>query len=286
MVTGAASSGHSIHQAGTVIVLIKKFGNHSNRLIQNLHFEAFCLEHGIEFANATFDDMSRYYFSPPPRRPMSGVRRLFIAKVMPKLSKMNIPANVFSFDTPESNDRSVLLNRSKTCYVKGWQFRVHDLTAKYQDEFISRYSLKPEFYSGNALCKQFDEIDRDKSTVVGVHVRRGDYRTHLGGKYFFDDATYQKYIENFDAHLQQQGSSKNIFVIFSNEDITLNTSSQIVKSDNPWYVDQHLMSRCDYLIGPPSTFTMWASYIGKNRCFRIENTSGDISTEQFNYVLG
>jgi len=269
-----------------MIVLIKPFGNHSNRLMQNLHFEAFCLKNNLEFANATFDDMHRYYVSPPPRKAISRLKRLFITKVKAKLTKLNIPTNICSFDNAASNDGSVLLNRKDTCYVKGWYFRDFDATTKYQKEFSHRYSLKPEFYQHDEFCKQFDDIDRDKNNVVGVHIRRGDYKTFLGGKYFYDDDVYRRYIENLDTELKKQSTKNNIFVVFANEKVALESRCKIIKSESDWYIDQHLMGKCDYLIGPPSTFTMWASYIGETKCFRMENASGDISLEDFTYRRG
>jgi hypothetical protein len=47
-----------------MIILFKGHGYYSNRLFQNLHFEAFCIEHKIPYANATFSDIHDYYLDP------------------------------------------------------------------------------------------------------------------------------------------------------------------------------------------------------------------------------
>ena len=76
------------------------------------------------------------------------------------------------------------------------------------------------------------------------------------------------------------------FVIFSNEDISIKESTDIIISKNEWYIDHLLMSKCDLLMGPPSTFTLWASYIGKVKFYHITNDSGEISFEKFNHFTG
>jgi hypothetical protein len=47
-----------------MIIMAFPTGNHSNRLFQNLHFEAFCKEYGIEYINPSFSDIHDYYKSP------------------------------------------------------------------------------------------------------------------------------------------------------------------------------------------------------------------------------
>jgi len=43
---------------------------------------------------------------------------------------------------------------------------------------------------------------------------------------------------------------------------------------------------CDYLIGPPSTFTLWASYVGKVKYFHLKNKSGEIAIDDFVKCVG
>ena len=89
--------------------------------------------------------------------------------------------------------------------------------------------------------------------------------------------------ENIESTLNQKCK----FIIFSNESSSFDeTSNNIYISQNAWYVDHHLMSQCDYLIGPPSTFTMWASYIGKVKYFHMKDNSGKINLCDFTLCNG
>jgi len=269
-----------------LIVLYRSFGNHSNRLFQNLHFEAFCIEFGIEYANPTLLDMSKYFISPVDTKYF--YKALLLRTVVNKgLSKVGLFRNLLNFNYDiDSKNELIKTNPDQDYYVEGWGFRVHDLTAKYQDLFIDKYSLKEEYYINNRLYKKIQAIDRDTTSIIGVHIRRGDYKTHQGGKYYFNDEVYKKYIRQMQKDIKEKLSKDSIIIIFSDEITGFNENSNIIISKNDWYVDHYLMSTCDYLIGPPSTFTLWASYIGKNKYFHFTNDSGKIDIGKFAYFKG
>jgi len=75
-------------------------------------------------------------------------------------------------------------------------------------------------------------------------------------------------------------------IFFSNEPLSFVEDENTYISKNDWYIDQFLMSKCDFLIGPPSTFTLWASYIGKVKYYHIENNNGIINLNNFLYCKG
>ena len=269
-----------------MIVLYRSFGNHSNRLFQNLHFEAFCIEYGIEYTNPTFQDMQEYYYSPVDTMGNYKARfyRTIISNLLRKLGLFN---NVMTFGLQEDKKIEVLnKNIDQDYYVEGWGFRVHDLTAKYQDLFIEKYSLKEEYYINNHLYQELQSIDRETNSVIGVHIRRGDYKTHQGGKFYFCDEVYEKYISNMRKEIKEKLSKNAIFILFSDEVTGFNENSNFYHFNNTWYVDHFLMSNCDYLIGPPSTFTLWASYIGKNKYLHILDDSGIIDMNRLSFCNG
>lgn len=44
-----------------MLIVVKPYGNHSNRLFQNINFESICYEYHINYINPTFRDMSKFY---------------------------------------------------------------------------------------------------------------------------------------------------------------------------------------------------------------------------------
>lgn len=260
-----------------MVVVFSGAGNHSNRLFQNIHFEAFCKENEIEFRNPSFRDMDKFY----------GLKGSFLSKpfcfLLQKINKTKL-IKVLDCNNNEENElycRTILNNQ--LVLTHGWNFRVPPLTKKHQDYFINKYTLLPKFYQENTFYKTFNQINRKDFTLVGVHLRRGDYKNWLNGKYYFMDDVYEKYMDNLSDELINHSQKKPFFIIFSNEKINMVKKENMLISNNEWYIDQMIMSKCDYLIGPPSTFTLWASYIGKVKYFHFEDGSGKIKIKDFGF---
>ena len=262
------------------VVIFMGHGNHSNRLFQAIHIEAFCIENKVEFSNPSFKNMSKYY----------GLKSSFIDNTLciliRGLRKLRL---IKTLDFNESDRNGFYCDtilKTKVTLAHGWRFRAHELTRKYQDYFIRKYSLLPNFYVDNDFYKYFTKLDRSEYNIIGVHIRRGDYKTWENGKYYFTDDIYEMYMTSLSRELSLLSKKKIKFILFSNETIDISGSNDIIISNNEWYIDQLIMSKCDYLIGPPSTFTLWASYIGKIQYYHIKEKTGTINLNDFSYCLG
>lgn len=258
------------------IVLSEAFANHSNRLFQAIQYEAFCIEHGHRFCNISFLDMANYYKG---------------CKVGPWSALLSrVPKCLFNNNTLVHlgirQDSLSLSHLHWACelfpvvFVGGFSFWVGDLTLKYRNYFIEKYAIKDEFLNNVALVHEIQEWRSCGFTVIGLHIRRGDYRQYLNGRYCYDDYTYARYAKELSILLASKGKRVKT-VAFSNDHTGIEQLIECRLSLNEWYIDHHLMSICDMLIGPPSTFTMWASYMGKVPCFHIETPSSPIGVESF-----
>nr|MBP6385665.1 hypothetical protein [Pseudarcicella sp.] len=134
------------------------FGDHSNRLFQNLHFEAFCKEHSVNYVNPSFENLQSFYVNPCA---ITSKKKSFLSKhpkLLLKLNKLNLLSNVILFDEESPANENILLETSnENTFVGGWGFRTHSLTEKYQDDFSERYTLKANFYENNELFKIFSQ---------------------------------------------------------------------------------------------------------------------------------
>jgi hypothetical protein len=256
------------------------------------------MEYGIEYINPSFYDMHKYYIAPCDLN--KGSKGKFykiyklkllitlITRIVRKLELEKYIKRIKLFNSTNEENINLLLSLlpSRDIYVGGWYFRVNNLAEKYQDYFIGKYTLKDKYIKNNNVMNLIDDMKRKGTLVVGVHIRRGDYKHWQGGKYNFDDDVYKNYMHALGIEIERSYNKNVCFIIFSNEDISINENKYIYKSNNKWYVDHFLMSKCDMLIGPPSTFTMWASYIGKVKYCHIGNNSGKISLDDFTYCRG
>lgn len=281
------------------LIVIKPTGNHSNRLIQNLNFEVFCKEFDIEYNNPTFNNMSQYYVAPCLSESSSFlnflqidilgslfrhskvIKRMFsVVWIMSKLGFLKFIR--FDKDFGEPNCINTLLNafeKNNVVYVAGWYFRAPELMEKHKDEFQKRYNLKQSLYVNSSLVPIINELKQQNYTIIGVHIRRGDYKSWKNGIYYYNDDVYEKYMRSLSEQLTNAGTTKQIFVLFSNETPNIQESENVILSKENWCIDQYIMSKCDYLIGPPSTFTLWASYLGQTKLFHIYNCNAPLVLE-------
>jgi len=270
-----------------MIVLANGYGNHSNRLFQNLHFEAFCLKNDIEYYNPTLIDISKYYNSPVLYK-KSYMIKFVKSKPINILRKYGLIHNFISFgdvgDVKKEELNILLSGKHKNIYVEGWGFRAFAETEKYHNILSKKYSLKEQYYFNNDMLSTIYKYKEKGYLVVGIHVRRGDYSTFENGAYYFSDEEYQIIINNVHKVISKQYNKKTIFIIFSNDSVTIN--SDVLYSKNEWYIDHYLMSNCDFLIGPPSTFTLWPSYIGKVPFLHVKKQNQEIRIEDFNVCKG
>ncbi|MCM1141943.1 MAG: alpha-1,2-fucosyltransferase [Muribaculum sp.] len=126
----------------------------------------------------------------------------------------------------------------------------------------------------NIKRKEFD-------IIVGVHIRRGDYANWLNGKFYYSDEKYLSVIEKICTKFPYK---KIGFYFASNEAIDKTNFRSIdyfqIDKATP-AIDLYALSRCDYIIGPPSTFSNWAAFYGNHPIQFIENPSS-FSTDFLN----
>lgn len=178
------------------------------------------------------------------------------------------------------NNEAILpeLTSKKLFFLSGWLFRTKGLVEKHRD-FIVEY-FKPLKTFRNSAENVVSPLKNDFKTVVGIHIRRGDYKNFLGGKYFYEFETY-KSVMNKIADIF--GKEKTAFIVCSNEEIDSSDFNglNVFKGQGHFVADLHALSLCDYIAGPPSTFSMWASFYGQKPLWQIENTDQSPTMELF-----
>lgn len=114
-----------------------------------------------------------------------------------------------------------------------------------------------------------DEIFSEDSAYVGIHIRRGDYRTYKNGVFLISLSLFEDFARQIQAEMQPTQAT---FVICSDEEIPNSFLPELNWRRGPATLagDLEALSRCDYVIGPPSTFNRWAAFYGN--ALRLEVT--------------
>lgn len=164
--------------------------------------------------------------------------------------------------TGDINDpKFINMAQQNRLFVSGWPYWDVENFIKYSDHLRHVFAPKKEILEKyNDIISGFKE---EYDILVGVHIRQGDYKEFMGGKYYFETNDYCKIISTFNNDLMSKGC-KPIFLICSNGNVKIeNTDFKYYISRNNAIEDIVLLSKCNFIFGPPSTFSMWSSFFGK-----------------------
>ena len=171
-------------------------------------------------------------------------------------------------------------------FVKGWHTRRNtEYIAMAKKEVQKLYRPKKEITDkGDSLIK---ELHQKADIVIGVHIRRGDYATWNNGRFLYSLEEYHCFM----LRLQEYYHNKKVaFFISSNEDFSLDLFNGCVcqrfgKEPSGAILDLYTLSICDCIIGPFSTYSRWASFIGEVPLCFLENKDQQFTQDSFSKII-
>ncbi len=187
-------------------------------------------------------------------------------------------------DGTERLTDTISKNKRKIYIVNAWEQRVHSYDFINQRDFI-RSIILPELKSRSMAEEQIFELRKSFDNIIAVHIRRGDYKEFLDGKYYFEDDVYLKKMMEVEKLLSP---ATVCFAIFSNENINLKNFEGInisFKNTNTAIGDMWGISLCNYIMGPLSTFSMWASFLKNVPLLFLNKETAIKSLSEFSPVI-
>jgi len=150
---------------------------------------------------------------------------------------------------------------------------------KEKEKIIELFSPNPQIKS--EVLEIFNPLKSKNKIICGVHIRRGDYSHYKNGKYLF---TIQQYYSLMISMKNTFSDNQIIFFISSNEKIDLSAfvnCNCIVLPKTTASKDLFALSLCQYIIGPPSTFSAWASFCGNNLLYIVDDPDKEFLSTSF-----
>lgn len=171
----------------------------------------------------------------------------------------------------------------KLGFVNSWPRRSsHDYYPALIDKMRDLFKPNPE------ICEKVSSLFlRYRSQdyfIIGVHIRRGDYRTFFSGMFFFEQEEYATIMRNLVSLYPEK---KVAFFIASNEKIDIERFDGLTIIQGDSFKAPHdleALSMCDRIIGPVSTFSRWASLMGHVPLCYISRESNIESDSDFSPV--
>ena len=173
--------------------------------------------------------------------------------------------NVVTSNFPEtyvnmSESEFLFLAQKKILFCCGYFFRDYENVNKHAEK------IKKYFVPADSLLDKVknvhSRIRNDYNIIIGVHIRQGDYRKFKNGQWFFETSTYVRAMNYLKSLFDK--NQKVVFLICSDtkqEDKYFSGLNYIINGGS-MVEDLYSLSMCDYIIGPPSSYSRWASFYG------------------------
>lgn len=252
-------------------------GRLCNNILQYGHVYAWAREHGRSSMSMRFAYKYKYFHIGHT------LRHNFLLYVFAKYGSRwgLLPVATFNENDDYALQEEKMLHH-KNIIVEGWYARWYDLFLKYKDEIIGLFAFddRMKHRPGKILATVgHDDI------LLGVHVRRGDYRTFYDGRFFYTDEQYASLIRQFiGLH-----PGRRVHVVVCGNDRTLDRQAYLqafpevaihFPCGNPGE-DLYILSECDYLIGPPSTFSLVAAMYRDVPLYWVKDVAQPLSADSF-----
>lgn len=163
---------------------------------------------------------------------------------------------------------SVLEREPSWVVWTAWNLKFHE--ARRTSRELLREVFRPIDGVVQAVDRLLEGLPR-RDRLVGVHVRRRDYVSWLGGRYFF---SYEQYRALLHRISDLMSPLRVHFLVASDEPIPpeLVSGFSATRLSGTQMEDLYSLARCDLIAGPPSTYSEWASFYGDVPWFVFRET--------------
>jgi hypothetical protein len=289
-----------------VVILVKRTGQLGNRLFLFAHFLANAAEYGYELANPSFGGYAPFFeatatgdFGGLPVRLNAFRQRRFdrmldlvqhprafgllqrASRLLPRQPQLltDLPGQDYDLNQPaylEAARRGMVL-------AHGWQFRDKLNFARHGT--LLRQLFAPIAPHRRAVSALLAGLRESADILVGVHIRRGDYATFNNGAYFYANATYARAMRAVQEQLP--AGQRVAFLLCSNEALQFDDFAGLaVHAPTGHFVeDMYALAGCDYVLGPPSSYSMWASFYGQVPLLHLEHAEQAVRLPDFQVFL-
>lgn len=285
-----------------LMILCRKNGQLGNRLMVYAHVMAAARERGWTLYNPTFAEYSDDFEGPrghlascsqvlPEGRPIAAWKRTlacFLLRVGYQLGKplrfllggrlaYLRARNAAHIDLGEALP-AIEARATQVLLLQGYHFRNAEWARAHAPWL--RTFFRPLAQYRDQAEPLVAGLRAQVDVVVGMHIRHGDYARHLQGRFFYSVEQYLGLMRRMVRVLAPQRVG---FVVCSN---ALHGAAdfaefRMVRGPGGVISDLHALSLCDYVLGPPSSYSSWAAFAGNTRLLRVEKPTVEFSLADF-----
>lgn len=204
-----------------------------------------------------------------------------------KFKKIHTLITVLFRESTREYRNNMFLKKKGIHIIGSWYYRDYVSLFNHREDVLQFLKFNESI---TALSKKFyDHNTENDSLSLAVHIRRGDYQSYRNGDYYYSDELYLSFVKS----ILHKTSKKITFFFFSNEMINIekfrglgSKCINVSEKNNGIGFELSVMSNCDYIMGPPSTFSWWAAFYGNKKYLTLYKDKIDICLDDFKNVQG
>lgn len=278
-----------------MIVIIDSPGQLCNRLWAFTPFIAFCLKHNIRLCVINFSHYAHYFENINRYKTIkigllnSNFSYRVFKKIIRSFEIDKLSKKIFTLDETAGSfqELQTAISTPGTLHlIRSWHQPFDTgIVAEYKKEIVEIFT--PDTKTKMMIDDLFRNIRKPSHIVIGIHIRRTDYKYFMNGKYYFGDNIYKKFMTRIEGEFQKK-DIKTVFLLSSDSEIDtayfdpLNVTK--INPSSPIH-DLYALSKCDYILGPPSTFSMWASFYGDVPLKFVHHIDEKLSLSDFSSII-
>lgn len=269
-----------------VIIVCDQYGRLGNRLYLFSQFILFCKKNNFELWIPGFYEYKSYFsnknnlisFQSSIEKNLYFISEIdfyySIVRIIKIIKRINVLSNcIYSFQSEVDGNPWIRINKSKfpIIFFEGFIFFKYKLETENNLALIKNI-FQPASQFDYEINKPIDLLTKDSSLLCGILIRQTDYRSWNNGRYFFTTHEYLEIIHKISSLL----CSFEIAFFIATDEIQDESLFRGIKCYiRTGYPLENLysLSKCDFLVGPPSSYIGWASYYGHRNLFTIESMS-------------
>jgi len=288
------------------VMISSKAGRLGNRLFQAAYFMGNALSQGYRLLNPSLGEYAQL-FEGSARDPLCGYpepwrdldpefahqSREFLFPYIHLLglaAKSGIVPGVTAidirrFDSKDDGDIDLnsetfgkCLASGKMILPMGWKFSDYAGIRKHRQE-IARY-FTPVASVSKPVEALISKARAMGDFLVGVHIRQDDYRQWKNGIHFYETERYVQWMHDVVNHHSERHV---VFLVCASNSLDARLFQGLDWCSGPGdpMGDLHALSLCDRIMGPPSTFSGWASYHGGVPICVLRDANASVAPENF-----
>lgn len=170
-------------------------------------------------------------------------------------------------------------------FKKGWD-TMNDTRYISQTKKELQYIFRPKKEIIDKAEAMMKEIRKEADIVVGIHIRQGDYKTFINGRFYYTLEEYHQFMLRIK---ETEPNKRFAFFLSSNESFSTDIFTdcrcfRFGKEPSGAILDLYSLSLCDKIIGPWSTYSRWASFMGEVPLCCLKGKQESFTDEYFSII--